>query len=80
VREFVLGLLLPLVGAGTLVYVIVKAIPATAHPVLIIAVVLFLVGVPLAFLSKALTKSPFFSTRRERYTEPADSEPATTSV
>jgi amino acid transporter len=80
VREFLLGLLLPLVGAGTLVYVIVKAIPTTAHPVLIIAVVLFLVGIPLAFLSKALTKSPFFSTRRERYTEPAGSEPATTSV
>jgi amino acid transporter len=80
VKDFLLGLLLPLVGAGTLIYVIVKAVPATAHPVLIIAVVLFLVGIPLAFLSKALTKAPFFSTRRERYSESAASEPATTSV
>jgi hypothetical protein len=37
--------------------------------VLIIALVLFLVGIPLALLSKAITCAPFFSTRRERYTE-----------
>jgi amino acid transporter len=80
VKEFLLGLLLPLAGAGTLVYVIVKAVPVTAHPVLVIAVVLFLVGIPLAFLSKALTRSPFFSIPRERYTETAAGEPATTSV
>jgi hypothetical protein len=47
---------------------------------LLAAVVLFLVGIPLAFLSKALTKAPFFATRRERYSESAASEPATTSV
>jgi amino acid transporter/Xaa-Pro aminopeptidase len=69
VREFVLGLLLPLVGAGTLVYVIVKSLPGTATPVKVIAVVLFLVGIPLAWLSKAITRAPFFTTRRERYTE-----------
>src|SRR5579859_4425042 len=68
-REFVLGLLLPLVGAGTLIYVIVKSLPGTATPVKIIALVLFLVGIPLAFLSKAITRAPFFATRRERYTE-----------
>ena len=32
-REFVMGLLLPLVGAGTLVYVIIKSMPGTATPV-----------------------------------------------
>jgi amino acid transporter len=69
VREFVMGLLLPLVGAGTLVYVIVKSLPGTATPVKIIAAVLFLVGIPLAWLSKAITRAPFFTTRRERYTE-----------
>ena len=69
VREFLLGLLLPLVGAATLVYVIVKSLPGTPVPVRIIAVVLFLVGIPLAFLSKAITRAPFFRTRRERYSE-----------
>ena len=64
-REFLLGLLLPLVGAATLVYVIVKSLPGTPVPVRIIAVVLFLVGIPLAFLSKAITRAPFFRTRRE---------------
>ena len=68
-REFLLGLLLPLVGAATLVYVIVKSLPGTPVPVRIIALVLFLVGIPLALLSKAITRAPFFSTRRERYTE-----------
>jgi Amino acid permease len=68
-REFLLGLLLPLVGAGTLVYVIIKSLPGTATPVKIIALVLFLVGIPLALLSKAITRAPFFATRRERYTE-----------
>jgi len=69
VKEFVLGLLLPLVGAGTLVYVIIKSLPGTPTPVKIIALVLFLVGIPLALLSKAITRAPFFATRRERYTE-----------
>ncbi len=73
-REFVLGLFLPLVGAGTLVYVIVKSLPGTAVPVRILALVLFLVGIPLAFLSKAVTRSPFFSTRRERYVEEAPAD------
>ena len=68
-REFLLGLLLPLVGAGTLVYVIVKSLPGTPVPVRIIALVLFLVGIPLAFLSKAITRAPFFATRRESYRE-----------
>ncbi len=68
-REFLLGLLLPLVGAATLVYVIVKSLPGTPVPVRIIAVVLFLVGIPLAFLSKAITRAPFFRTRRESYQE-----------
>ena len=48
-REFLLGLLLPLIGAATLVYVIVKSLPGTPHPVKIIALVLFLIGIPLAF-------------------------------
>jgi amino acid transporter len=69
VREFLLGLLLPLVGAGTLVYVIITSLPGTPTPVKIIAIVLFLIGIPLALLSKAITRAPFFSTRRERYTE-----------
>jgi amino acid transporter len=69
VKEFVLGLLLPLVGAGTLVYVIVKSLKGTPGVVLILALVLFLVGIPLALLSKAITRAPFFSTRRERYAE-----------
>ena len=68
-KEFVLGLLLPLVGAGTLVYVIIKSLPGTPGVVLILAAVLFLVGIPLALLSKAITRAPFFSTRRERYNE-----------
>ena len=68
-REFVLGLLLPLVGAATLVYVIVKSLPGTPVPVRIIALVLFLVGIPLAFLSKAIIRAPFFATRREHYQE-----------
>ncbi len=68
-REFLLGLLLPLVGAATLVYVIVKSLPGTPVPVRIIAVVLFLVGIPLAFLSKVITRAPFFATRRESYRE-----------
>jgi len=68
-REFFLGLLLPLIGAGTLVYVIVKSLPGTPVPVRIIALVLFLVGIPLAFLSKAITRAPFFATRREHYRE-----------
>lgn len=68
-REFLLGLLLPLMGAGTLVYVIIKSLPGTPAPVKIIALVLFLVRIPLALLSKAITRAPFFSTRRERYTE-----------
>jgi hypothetical protein len=38
-------------------------------PVRIIALVLFLIGIPLAFLSKAITKAPFFRTRREHYRE-----------
>jgi amino acid transporter len=70
-KEFLLGLLLPLAGAGTLVYVIIKSLPGTATPVKIIALVLFLVGIPLALLSKALTRAPFFQTKRERYREDA---------
>jgi hypothetical protein len=31
--------------------------------------VLFLVGIPLAFLSKAITHAPFFVTQREHYQE-----------
>ena len=40
------------VGAGTLVYVIVKSLPGTATPVKIIALVLFLVGIPLAITAQ----------------------------
>src|SRR6202167_5598827 len=69
IREFVLGLLLPLVGAGTLVYVIVKSLPGTPVPVRILALVLFLIGIPLALLSKAITRAPFFSMKPERYRE-----------
>jgi amino acid transporter len=80
-REFLLGLLLPLIGAATLVYVIVKSLPTTPHPVIIIAVVLFLVGIPLAFIAKAVWHAPFFSIRRERYSEDDAARPtATTSV
>jgi len=68
-REFLMGLLLPLVGAGTLIYVIVKSLPGTPGVVLVLALVLFLIGIPLALLSKVITRAPFFSTRRERYTE-----------
>jgi amino acid transporter len=74
-REFLLGLLLPLVGAATLVYVIVKSMPGTPTPVRILALVLFLVGIPLALLSKVITRAPFFATRRESYQEEG-SEPA----
>jgi amino acid transporter len=70
-REFLLGLLLPLVGAGTLVYVIVKSLPGTSGVVQVLALVLFLIGIPLALLSRVLTRSPFFFTRRERYVEEA---------
>ncbi|MBV9383552.1 MAG: APC family permease [Streptosporangiaceae bacterium] len=70
-REILLGLLLPLIGAATLVYVIIKSLPSTPVPVRIIALVLFLVGIPLAFLSRAVTRAQFFQTRRERYTEEA---------
>jgi hypothetical protein len=49
--------------------VIVKSLPGTPVPVRIIAVVLFLVGIPLAFLSKAITRAPFFATRRKSYSE-----------
>ena len=48
---------------------IVKSLPGTPVPVRIIAVVLFLVGIPLAFLSKAITRAPFFRTKREHYRE-----------
>ena len=68
-KEFVLGLLLPLIGAGTLVYVIIKSLKGTPGAILIIALALFLVGIPLALLSKAITRAPFFSMRRERYRE-----------
>jgi len=74
-REFLLGLLLPLIRAATLVYVIVKSMPGTPTPVRILALVLFLVGIPLALLSKAITRAPFFATRRESYQE-EESEPA----
>ena len=50
-------------------YVIIKSLPTTPHPVLIIAVVLFLIGIPLALLSKAITARAVLLTRRERYTE-----------
>jgi len=75
-REFLLGLLLPLIRAATLVYVIVKSMPGTPTPVRILALVLFLVGIPLALLSKAITRAPFFATRRESYQEEEESEPA----
>ncbi len=69
VREFLLGLLLPLVGAGTLVYVIVKSLPGTSGIVQVLALVLFLVGVPLALVSWAITRAPFFRIKPERYHE-----------
>jgi hypothetical protein len=61
-----LGLLLPPVGAATLVYVIIKSLKGTPVVVLILALVLFGAGIPPALLSKAITRAPFFSTRRER--------------
>ena len=79
-REFLLGLLLPLIGAATLVYVIVKSLPGTPQPVRIIALVLFLVGLPLAFIAKAIWHSPFFSIRRERYTEGDETRPTATTT
>jgi hypothetical protein len=50
--------------------------------VIIIAVVLFLIGIPLAFIAKALWHAPFFSIRRERYSEDDAAKPtaSTTSV
>ena len=81
VREFTLGLLLPLIGAAVLVYVIVKSLPGTATPVKIIAVVLFLVGIPLALLSKAITRAPFFRMKPERYREDdQEGQPAVTAA
>jgi hypothetical protein len=50
---------------------IIKSMPNTPVPVRIIALVLFLVGLPLALLSKAMTRSPFYRIRRERYREEA---------
>ena len=81
-KEFLLGLLLPLIGAATLVYVIVKSLPSTPHPVIIIALVLFLIGIPLAFIARAVWHAPFFSIRRERYSEDDAARPtaSTTSV
>jgi amino acid transporter len=78
-REFFLGLLLPLVGAGTLVYVIVKSLPGTSGVVQVLALVLFLAGIPLALLSKVITRAPFFTTARERYREEAP-KPAAPSI
>jgi amino acid transporter len=81
VKEFTLGLLLPLVGAAVLVYVIIKSLPGTPGVVLILALVLFLVGIPLALLSKAITRAPFFSTKPERYREDdQEGEPAVTAA
>jgi amino acid transporter len=68
-KEFLLGLLLPLVGAGTLVYVIVKSLPTTSGIVQLLALILFLVGIPLALLSWLITRAPFFKIRPERYRE-----------
>jgi hypothetical protein len=57
--------------------VIVKSLPGTPVPVRILALVLFLIGIPLALLSKAITRAPFFSIRREHYHEGDDRpEPA----
>jgi len=74
-----MGLLLPLAGAATLVYVIVKSMPGTPVPVRIIALVLFLIGIPLASLSKAITRGPFSAARRESYRE-GDERPEPTRV
>jgi amino acid transporter len=79
-REFLLGLLLPLIGAGTLVYVIVKSLPGTSGIVQVLALVLFLVGVPLALLSWAITKAPFFRIKPERYREGEEVEQPTPAV
>jgi amino acid transporter len=81
VREFTMGLLLPLIGAGVLVYVIIKSLPGTPVPVRILALVLFLAGIPLALLSKVITRAPFFSTKPERYREEDEKgEPAVTAA
>jgi amino acid transporter len=81
VKEFTLGLLLPLIGAAVLVYVIIKSLPGTPTPVKILALVLFLVGIPLALLSKAVTRAPFFAVKPERYREDdQEGEPAVTAA
>ncbi|HXW43535.1 MAG TPA: APC family permease [Streptosporangiaceae bacterium] len=80
-REFLLGLLIPLIGAGTLVYVIAKSLPGTSGIVQVLALVLFLVGIPLALLSWAVTRAPFFRIKPERYREEdelAEQAPAVT--
>jgi hypothetical protein len=46
----------------------------------IIALVLFLIGLPLAFVARAVWHSPFFSIRRERYTEGDDARPTATTT
>jgi hypothetical protein len=44
-------------------------------------VVLFLVGIPLALLSKAITRAPFFSRKPERYHEDdQEDQPAVTAA
>jgi amino acid transporter len=78
-KEFFLGLALPLIGAGALSYVIFQSVPGSPVPVRVIALCLFLLGIPLAFLSKAITRSPFFRIRRERYREEMN-RPAPTGV
>ena len=75
IKEFFLGLLLPLVGAGVLSYVIFRSIPGTSGVVLVLAVCLFLVGIPLALLSKYITKAPFFRIKREQYHDDGTGEP-----
>jgi amino acid transporter len=75
-KEFLLGLVIPLVGAATLSYVIYRSIPGTPGAVLVIAICLFLVGIPMALISKAVTRSDFFKIKRERFEDTVDAPSA----
>jgi hypothetical protein len=60
--------------------VIVKSLPGTPHPVIIIAVVLFLIGIPLSFIARAVWHAPFFPIRRERYSEDDAARPTASAT
>lgn len=59
--QFLFAGVLPLVGAGVLLFALVSAIPTTAVGTLIPAAVFVVIGLPLAWLIRGITRAPFFS-------------------